>query len=103
MSFLSHKLIAIPQSSDIRQKNWWCLTAGGPDVVKATASHRRYKLPQVRKVFDGCCAPIWVWSGKSAKTLVDLNLGTTLLFTGLDISQLLQKRAHSLRVVLAAH
>lgn len=34
---------------------------------------------------------------------IDPDLGTTLLFTGVDVAQVPQKRAQRLRAILAAH
>jgi len=49
------------------------------------------------------CAYLGLVGKVSENAVGDLNLGTTLLFMGLDISQFLEKRALRLHVVFAAH
>ena len=78
--------------------SWWPGCSQGhrfSQAVQATASPKG-----IRRLL---CAYLGLVGKVSENAVGDLNLGTTLLFTGLDISQFLQKRAHSLRVVLAAH
>ena len=84
----------------IAPHSWRPVFHGGYRLAQALEDHKdggAPNLPPLLRAYLGLGGKV------SDHAVIDPDLGTTLLFTGLNVAQVPQKRAQRLRAIFAAH
>jgi putative hemolysin len=88
------------RNNHIALDGWRPLFHGGYRLAQALGDHQDYRVTDLPPLLRAYL----VLGGKvSDHAAIDPDLGTTLLFAGVDVAQVRQKRAQRLRAILAAH
>ena len=88
------------RNNHIAPDSWRPVLQGGYPLVRALEDHKEgmvTDLPPLLRAYLGLGGKV------SDHAAVDPDLGTTVLFTGVNVAQVPQKRAQRLRAILAAH
>ena len=87
-------------NNHIALEGWRPVFRGGYRLVQALDDHKDIRVTALPPLLRAYLA----LGGKvSDHAAIDPDLRTTLLFTGVDVAQVPQKRAQRLRAILAAH
>lgn len=88
------------RNNHIALDSWRPVFHGGYRLAQALGDHQDDRVTDLPPLLRAYLA----LGGKvSDHAAIDPDLGTTLLFTGVDVAQVPQKRAQRLRAILAAH
>ena len=88
------------RNNHIAPDSWRPVLRGGYPLVRALENHKEgmvNDLPPLLRAYLGLGGKV------SDHAAIDPDLGTTVLFTGVNVAQVPQKRAQRLRAILAAH
>ena len=88
------------RNDHIAPHSWRPVSHGGYRLAQALEDHKdggAPNLPPLLRAYLGLGGKV------SDHAVIDPDLGTTLLFTGLNVAQVPQKRAQRLRAIFAAH